>query len=273
MSQIDLESRNAHGPWVFLQSPGPALDWKPLGTWVHLLHPDLAGNWHNHGESVLPPSIECWGTWLVSASSLGTLCFPPLLWGGGGGLSVGSWLWNARRRGGCYFRSWLLSLRSLAVYTLFCLTIFRAMWCISVADIEHITLGCRDLLLVPKAPKITTHSSFQSEHSPESHMYHRGQHYYKNILYKRNVLAQLMVLKIQNNHYTKQIPSHVLLQTGTNQWQQHCEESALVELFIQWLEGLLQNKYSKELLYNNFGQDGNSSRALGIVFSWLPTAR
>ena len=35
-----------------------------------------------------------------------------------------------------------------------------------------------------------------------------------------------------NNLFTKQIPSHVLLQTGTNQWQQHDKENALVELFF-----------------------------------------
>ena len=52
------------------------------------------------------------------------------------------------------------------------------------------------------------------------------------ILFKRIVLAQLILQKLQNNLFTKQIPSHVLLQTGTNQWQQHCKESVLVELIL-----------------------------------------
>ena len=37
---------------------------------------------------------------------------------------------------------------------------------------------------------------------------------------------------IQNNIFTKQIHSHVLLQTWTNQWQQHYKENVLVEFFL-----------------------------------------
>ena len=43
---------------------------------------------------------------------------------------------------------------------------------------------------------------------------------------------QLISQKLQNNLFTKQIPSHVLLQTGTNQWQQHCKENVVVELIL-----------------------------------------
>ena len=50
--------------------------------------------------------------------------------------------------------------------------------------------------------------------------------------FQKNVLARLILYKLQNNLFTKQIPSHVLLQTGTNQWQQHYKENALVELFF-----------------------------------------
>ena len=35
--------------------------------------------------------------------------------------------------------------------------------------------------------------------------------------------------KIANSRIIKQIRSHVLLQTGTNQWQQHCKENVLVD--------------------------------------------
>ena len=62
--------------------------------------------------------------------------------------------------------------------------------------------------------------------------YQRGQNYYKKILYKENVLAQLICKKIQKNYFTKQIPWLVLLQKATRQWQQHYKENLLVELFL-----------------------------------------
>ena len=46
------------------------------------------------------------------------------------------------------------------------------------------------------------------------------------------VLAQLILYKLQDNLFTKQIPSHTLLQTGTIQWQQHCKENALMKLLL-----------------------------------------
>ena len=41
--------------------------------------------------------------------------------------------------------------------------------------------------------------------------YHRGQNYYKKTRYKENVLAQLISYKLQNNHFTKQIPWRVFI--------------------------------------------------------------
>ena len=38
-------------------------------------------------------------------------------------------------------------------------------------------------------------------------------------------------VNIANNHFTNRIPSRVLLQTATNQWQQHCKVNILVELY------------------------------------------
>ena len=55
---------------------------------------------------------------------------------------------------------------------------------------------------------------------------------YKIILCNRSVLAQLILSKLQNNHFTKQVPSYVLLQTGINLWQHHYKENVLVELFL-----------------------------------------
>ena len=46
------------------------------------------------------------------------------------------------------------------------------------------------------------------------------------------VSGQLCSHILQNNHFTKQIPSHILLQTVINEWKQHCKENVLVELFL-----------------------------------------
>ena len=45
-------------------------------------------------------------------------------------------------------------------------------------------------------------------------------------------MAQLILYESQNNLFTKGVPSHVLRQTGTNQWQQHYKENVLVELLL-----------------------------------------
>ena len=50
--------------------------------------------------------------------------------------------------------------------------------------------------------------------------------------FQKNVLAQSILVKITKQSLFKQIPSHVLVQTGTNQWQQHDKENALVKLFL-----------------------------------------
>ena len=51
------------------------------------------------------------------------------------------------------------------------------------------------------------------------------------MLFERNCPGTINFVKITKQLFTKRIPSHVLLQTGTNQWQQHRKENALVELF------------------------------------------
>ena len=62
--------------------------------------------------------------------------------------------------------------------------------------------------------------------------YQRGQNY-KKYFFKKNCSGKIYFMyKLQNSLFTKQIPSHVLLQTGTNQWQQHYKENVLVELTL-----------------------------------------
>ena len=77
--------------------------------------------------------------------------------------------------------------------------------------------------------------------------YHRGQNYYQKPLYKEKVLAQYT--KVQDNHFTKHIPWLIFLQKGTHHWQHHC----LVEVFLL---NYYKRKCPKELLCNDFGQDG-----------------
>ena len=52
------------------------------------------------------------------------------------------------------------------------------------------------------------------------------------ILFKNNCFGTINLVKSQNNLFTKQNPSHVLLQTGTNQWQQYCKDNFLVDLIM-----------------------------------------
>ena len=47
----------------------------------------------------------------------------------------------------------------------------------------------------------------------------------QKMLFQKNCFGTINSVKIQ-------IPSHVLLQTGTNQWQQHYKEHAQVEVFF-----------------------------------------
>ena len=56
----------------------------------------------------------------------------------------------------------------------------------------------------------------------------------QKILCKRMVLAQctMNLLKLENNHCPKQIASYVLLQTGTNEWQQHYKENVARNDFV-----------------------------------------
>ena len=68
------------------------------------------------------------------------------------------------------------------------------------------------------------------------------------ILFNKNVLAQLLFKKLQNHLFTKQIPSHVILQTGTNQWQQHYKENVLVELFFVIITKIITNLEDRNLL-------------------------
>ena len=79
---------------------------------------------------------------------------------------------------------------------------------------------------------------------------------YKKYFSKKIALAQLILQNLQNNLFTKQIPSHVLLQTGTNQWQQHCNKNVLVEIFCNNYKDYYKSNCSKKLFCNNFGQDG-----------------
>ena len=67
---------------------------------------------------------------------------------------------------------------------------------------------------------------------------------------KEHVLAQSNFVKTTNNLFTKQLPSHVVLQRGTNQSQQHYKESVMLETEI------ITKKCSKDLFCNRFGQDG-----------------
>ena len=50
------------------------------------------------------------------------------------------------------------------------------------------------------------------------------------IFFKKTCFGTINSVETTNSLFTKQIPSHVLLQIGTNQWQQHYTENALVEL-------------------------------------------
>ena len=53
------------------------------------------------------------------------------------------------------------------------------------------------------------------------------------IFFKKICFGTINFVKITSNLFTKQIPSHALLQkTGTNQWQQHYKENYLVEYFL-----------------------------------------
>ena len=54
----------------------------------------------------------------------------------------------------------------------------------------------------------------------------------KNTFSTKMGLEQLILYQLQTNLFTKQIPSHVTLQTGTNQWQQHYKCSGGVILVI-----------------------------------------
>ena len=64
-------------------------------------------------------------------------------------------------------------------------------------------------------------------------LYHCGQNHSKKYFLKELFWHNNCFVKTTNNLFTKQIPSHVLLQTGTNQWQQQCKENVLVESFLQ----------------------------------------
>ena len=54
----------------------------------------------------------------------------------------------------------------------------------------------------------------------------------KNTFQKQVFLARLILYKLQDNLFTKQITSHLLLQTWTNQWQHYYKENGLVEFFV-----------------------------------------
>ena len=74
-------------------------------------------------------------------------------------------------------------------------------------------------------------------------------------------LAQLILQKLQNNLFTKQILAHVLLQIGTSHWQQHCKEILWWNYFCNNYRNYYKNNCSEELFCNNFGQDGISVRS------------
>ena len=72
-----------------------------------------------------------------------------------------------------------------------------------------------------------------------------------------NCFGTMNFVKIANSLSTKQIPLHVLLQTGTNQWQQHCKENVLAELILLNYKDYYKNTCSKEFFCNPFGQNGS----------------
>ena len=56
--------------------------------------------------------------------------------------------------------------------------------------------------------------------------YFRGQNCYKKK--QKNCFSTVNLVKITKQSLPKHVPSHVLLQTGTKQWQQHRKENVLV---------------------------------------------
>ena len=78
----------------------------------------------------------------------------------------------------------------------------------------------------------------------------------KNTLQKNCFGRINLVKKLQINHFTKQISSHALLQTGTNQWQQHYKQIFWWNNFRNNFKDYYKNNCSMELFCNNFGQDG-----------------
>ena len=49
---------------------------------------------------------------------------------------------------------------------------------------------------------------------------------------QRKCFEAINFVKLQSNHFTKQIPKLVFLQKGTHQWQQHYKENLSVELLL-----------------------------------------
>ena len=62
--------------------------------------------------------------------------------------------------------------------------------------------------------------------------YHRGQNLYKKTLYKRKSFEAVNFVKITKQSLYKTNSPSCFLQKGTHQWQQHCKENHLLELFL-----------------------------------------